>query len=237
MSALVGSIALLGFALTGCGQDDADTASTTARSDPDSSSSSIETTESTAGSASTSPPAIPGSIVWPATGTAASADPKAVATEFATAFVGFVDPVVGEAAVATGGTATVEVRPRLNGPVTTVHLVQRGADTQWFVVGATTPNIVADPSLSGSTIASPVTLRGSSTAFEGTVDAAIRGRGTVEPLGSGFVTGGTYGELGPFEGSIAFSRGSVTEGVVVFSTRNMEDGSLWEATVVPVVLG
>ncbi len=235
------SAAVLGLLGTGCGDDSESSSTSAATRDTSASSttgsSSTSSTESTSTESTTSVPAVPGSVVWPAADAQSSTDPKQVATEFATSYIGFAAPVIGDAALGSDGRATVEVRPRSNGPVTTVHLVQHGVGSQWFVVGASTPNIVPDPALTGSTITSPATLRGSSTAFEGTVDVAIRGRGAVESLSSGFVTGGTYGELGSFEGSVTFIRGPVTEGAVVFSTTNMEDGSLWEATVVPVVLG
>ena len=200
--------------------------------------------ESTAGSESTMPesststPASPGSIVWPSAGAGdTSADPAEVAARFATEFVGFTSPVVGDAVLAADGRASVEVRPGATGPVTTVELVQHGTGSQWFVLGASTPNIVPDPSLTGSTVTSPAVLRGTSTAFEGTVDVAVRLRGSAQSLATGFVTGGANGEFGPFEGELAFSGAAGSEGVLVFSTINMEDGSLWEATVVPVVLG
>ena len=223
----------------GCGEDDTSDRSTTTTKSGVSESTAPD---STAGGQSpaepaTSVPALPGSIVWPAAGAEeTSSDPAEVATRFATEFVGFTSPVVGDAVMGGDGRATVEVRPRATGPVTMVELVQHGSGTQWFVVGASTPNIVADPALNGSPVTSPAELRGTSTAFEGTVDVAVRMRGSAESLATGFVTGGANGEFGPFEGELAYSAAG-SEGVIVFSTLNMEDGSLWEATVVPVVLG
>ncbi|MEI2699014.1 MAG: Gmad2 immunoglobulin-like domain-containing protein [Microthrixaceae bacterium] len=237
--ATVGVLVLLAVVGAGCGEDDTSDRSTTTTKSGVSESTAPD---STAGGQSpaepaTSVPALPGSIVWPAAGAEeTSSDPAEVATRFATEFVGFTSPVVGDAVMGGDGRATVEVRPRATGPVTMVELVQHGSGTQWFVVGASTPNIVADPALNGSTVTSPAELRGTSTAFEGTVDVAVRMRGSAESLATGFVTGGANGEFGPFEGELAYSAAG-SEGVIVFSTLNMEDGSLWEATVVPVVLG
>ncbi len=235
-------LGLLAVVGAGCGEDDsADRSTTTTRPAASESTAPDSTADGrppTVPDSSTSVPALEGTLVWPAAGTVeAATDPAEVAARFATDFVGFTSPVVGEAVLGADGRATVEVRPRATGPVTTVDLVQHGSGAPWFVAGATTPNIVADPALASSTITSPVQLRGTSTAFEGTVDVAVRMRGSADSLATGFVTGGANGEFGPFEGELAYSGATGSEGVIVFSTINMEDGSLWEATVVPVVLG
>lgn len=238
---LAAALVLLAVACTACGTD-SDSGDELQRPGAGSVGSAVETTTSTTGDpaepgSTSSIPALPGSIVWPADPSTSSDDPREAATRFAEDFVGFVDPVVSEAEVGTDGWATVEVRPGDTGPVTTLRLVRHGEGTPWFVTGASTPNIVVDPELSGSTLVSPARIKGTSTAFEGTVDVTVRARGGDGSLGSGFVTGGANGAIGPFDGTVEFSRGQVTDGVLILSTTNLEDGSLWEATVIPVVLG
>ena len=69
---------------------------------------------------------------------------------------------------------------------------------------------------------------------EGTVLVEVVARRSGEPLGSGFVTGGSMGEMGPFDGTVDFSAADTDDGAVVFLTRSEEDGSVWDAAVVPV---
>ena len=107
-----------------------------------------------------------------------------------------------------------------------------GADT-WWVLGAVTADIVVDAPAAGAGISSPVELRGSALAFEGTVDVDVRQDGTHEPLGAGFVTGG--GDVArPFTGELTFSTPTERFGAVVFREFSEEDGRVLDATVVRV---
>jgi hypothetical protein len=126
-----------------------------------------------------------------------------------------------------------EVRAVGTGPATTV-LVRQMSDDNWYVLGATTPEIEVDEPTAGSAIDHPLQVAGRAAAYEGTVQVAVYGWGVDEPLGTGFVTGRGDGELGPFTGEIDWENPGGGRGFVVFSSASAEDGSTWQATVVRV---
>ena len=100
----------------------------------------------------------------------------------------------------------VPVRAASNGPVTTVLVRQLGDDGSWSVLGAIDRRrSVPTTPAAGATVTSPAQLAGTSTAFEGTVQVAVHGRVAGDPLGTGFVTGGSMGDMGPFESTVEFS--------------------------------
>ncbi|MGE3834980.1 MAG: Gmad2 immunoglobulin-like domain-containing protein [Acidimicrobiia bacterium] len=179
-------------------------------------------------------------VVWP---TAASGerftDPAAAARSFATDYLGFAEPVVGPFRRGADGTGDLEVRSRANAPTPTVVELRRlEPDDDWWVVGATTANIELEEPEPIDAIASPVSLRGRSTAFEGTVQVEVRADDRSEPLARSFVTGGATAELGPFAGEIAFeSPGDAANGAIVLAIHSAENGRLAEATVVRVRFG
>jgi hypothetical protein len=175
--------------------------------------------------------------VWPAAGsTTRYATPVAAAKGFATDFVGFVDPVVGEFRAGDSRSGEVPVKAGATGPETTVLVRQLGTDGSWWVLGSSTPNIQVTAPAALATISSPVALHGTSTAFEATVDVEVREDGGAQPLGKGFVMGGANGQMGAFDGSLAFTPPTATAGAVVFTTSSAETGHVAEATVVRVRL-
>jgi hypothetical protein len=160
-------------------------------------------------------------------------DPVEAARVFAVDFMGFTDPVVGEFMQGDARSGEVEVRPRPDGPVTTVLVRQLSGTETWWVLGAATADIVVDAPAAGATISSPVELRGSALAFEGTVNVEVRQDGTHQPLGTGFVTGG--GDiLRPFSGELEFSTPTERFGALVFREFSEEDGRVLDATVVRI---
>jgi hypothetical protein len=215
--------------LAACGDDSEDTGS----EDPATTST---TTTSTSTTTTTEPaPADATPVVWPpADGSISYDDPVEAATGFAVDLVGFTDPVVGEYQQGDTRSGEVEVRPTASGPATVVLVRQVGDDDTWSVIGATTESIVPTTPAPGDSVRSPVQLAGTSTAFEGNVLVEVVARRAGEPLGSGFVTGGSMGEMGPFAGEVPFSGADTEDGAVVFLTRSEEDGSVWDAAVVPV---
>jgi hypothetical protein len=185
--------------------------------------------------------AAPGAVdrstaVWPVEGSDVSyADPVSAAGGFATDFVGFTAPVVGEFQQGDARSGEVEVRPRADGPVTTVLVRQLSGEDTWSVLGAVTASIELTEPATSAVISSPVTVRGSALAFEGTVVVQVREDGRREPLGEGFVTGG--GDvMRPFEGTVDFAPPSQERGALVLLTESAEDGQVWEAAVVRVGL-
>lgn len=174
--------------------------------------------------------------VWPVAGSGvAFDDPQEAARSFAEEFVGFTDPVVGEFQAGDSRSGEVEVRPRQDGPVTTVLVRQLDDDGSWWVLGSVTPNITLEQPSAGETIDDPVTLVGEALAFEGTVQVEVRGDGTTAPLGEGFVTGSGSPPAGPFEGHVEWANPGGGWGALVLYTYGGEEPAVvWEATVVRV---
>lgn len=46
--------------------------------------------------------------------------------------------------------------------------------------------------------------------------------------------GGSMGDMGPFDSTLSFSTPSAPYGAIVLSTESMENGQVWEASVVRV---
>lgn len=237
-------IALAIFLLTDDDDDDEVTtggtttteASTSTSEDPTTSEASTTTSGST-----TSTPDVGGvtdeeaaTIAWPdPAGDTTFTSPDDAAAGFATDLIGFADPVIGEFQSGDPRSGEVEVRPTDTGPATTVVLRQM-SDDHWYVLAATTPEIEVDQPTAGTAIDAPLQVSGRAMAFEGTVDVAVYQRDGTELLGTGFVTGSGGGEMGPFTGEIEWENPGGGWGIVVFSVASAEDGTIWQATVIPV---
>ena len=196
------------------------------------------TTTTTTAPASPPPPeANPDVALFPAPSTSRRFDdPVAAAQSFATELMGMPNPVVGSFQAGDTRSGEIEVRPRADGPVTTVSL-RRMEDDAWYVVGAATASIRLDSPAGGTVIGSPVHLAGAADAYEGTVDVRVFADGFTEPIGAGFVTG-AQGTLGPFVGDIPFAApAEATHGVIVLSTDGGEPSQPWAATVIRVKFG
>jgi len=175
--------------------------------------------------------------VWPwSTGTTRYATPEGAARGFATDFLHMVAPVVGGFRQGDARSGEVPVRPTTTGPETTVLVRQLGPDDSWWVLGAATAAIDLTAPTWNAAISSPVTLTGTSVAFEGTVRTQVRQDGMTTPLGEGFVTGGST-SMGPFRGTLAFSRPSAAYGAVVLTIISAENGAVSAASVVRVRFG
>ncbi len=160
-------------------------------------------------------------------------DPVDAALGFAEGFVGFEDPEVGPFMQGDSRSGEVEIRPRADGPVTVVLVRQLGNDDSWWVLGAITENIVVEQPDALADVGSPVVVSGEALAFEGTVDVLLRRDGEDEPLLEEFVTGG--GDvMREFAGEFPFDNPGDGAGALLLFTRNVEDGTIWEATVVRV---
>lgn len=177
------------------------------------------------------PPAVDTSnAVYPFVGGPVFDDPVEAATGFARSYAGFTDPIVGPFMQGDSRSGEVEIRPVADGPVTTVFVRQLGPDDSWWVLGTATANIATDRPGPGELISSPVSLAGNALAFEGNVQVQVRQDGTLQPLGTGFVTGG--GDvMRPFQGQLEFSAPSQPYGAILFLTHSAADGRVWEAAI------
>lgn len=192
----------------------------------------------TSSSTTTSTTAVPvvdtATAVWPTAASGITYDePVAAALGFAD-WVGFDEPVAGPFLAGDSRSGEVEVRPDASGPVTTVFVRQLSGSDDWYVLGSATADIEVATPTAGEAITSPVRLQGTSTAFEATVSVAVYGDGSSEPIGTGFVMGGSMGELGPFDGEVTFDQPGTGFGTLVLFAQSMEDGGTWEASVLRV---
>ncbi len=180
------------------------------------------------------PAAEAATVVWPDPGgTLRYGTPEAAAGGFAEGFAGFTEPVYGEFMQGDSRSGELEVRPVADGAVTTV-LLRQLSDGKWYAIGATSSEIQLDMPAAGARISEPAELSGSSRAFEATVNVEVRAHGTVEPLGTGIVMGGSGPDLAPFSGSIQWENPGTGTGVLLLFELSAKDGSMWTAAAVPV---
>jgi hypothetical protein len=177
----------------------------------------------------------PETAVWPfATDVTRFGDPVLAAQAFATNYLGFVDPIVGAFQRGDSRSGEVPVRATPTGAVTTILVRQLTSANSWWVLGASCPDIVVTSPSALAGISSPVVLRGRSTAYESVVNVEIRQDGTLAPLRSDIVMGGSMGVMDPFTKSVTFALPSSRAGALLFRTLSAKDGRVIEASVVRV---
>ena len=180
-----------------------------------------------------------------ATSGTARADGAAEGERAAQAFMrelGMPEPATGPFRSTGSATGEVAVHPAkgedgrpLDGPRTLVRLHRYTGG--WVVTGTSAADIRVAQPIPFARIASPVTVRGRASAFEGTVQVAVTEdrQGTDRVLGRGFVTGSGTAELGPFSGRIAFRAPSADAGWLLFRSQSAADGGgVLEATAVRI---
>lgn len=177
----------------------------------------------------------PETAIWPFASTMTRfGDPVLAAQAFATAYLGIVNPIMGAFQQGDSRSGEVPVRATPTGVETTILVRQLTSANSWWVLGASCPDIVvAGPSPSES-ISSPVVLRGRSTAYEGVVNVEIRQDGTLTPLKSDTVMGGSMGAMGNFTKSVKFASPSSRGGALLFRNLSAKDGHVIEASVIRV---
>ena len=200
------------------------------------------TTPATVAPPTTAPRPVDISIaVWP---TAASGvrfhEAGAVARAFATSYLHFVDPVVGQFRPGDAHSGEVPIRTHGEnpsvGPITTLIVRQLGNDGSWWVLRAETPHIVLTQPAALARIGSPVRLRGNSTAFEANVQVSIRQDDVIKPMVESALMGGANGQMGPFDASFRFAAPTSRSGAIVLYTVSSATGNVLEATAIRVRL-
>ena len=111
-------------------------------------------------------------------------------------------------------------------------MIVRQIDNAWWVLGAATANIKLTQPTALAKISSPVRLRGTSTAFEATVNVSIRQDDVAKPLVDGVLMGGSNGQMGPFDASFTFATPTSSYGAIVLYTISPANGHVAEATVI-----
>jgi Immunoglobulin-like domain of bacterial spore germination len=173
--------------------------------------------------------------IWPWSDTPTRfTDPVEAATSFATDYLGFTDPVVGEFQAGDSRSGEVEVTAGAIGPTTVVFVRQLTPDDTWWVLGAASQNITIEQPAQGEVVSSPLTISGTASAFEGTVDVELRADGNGEPIYEGFVTGSGSAEPGPFDATIEFTSPGPIGGALVLISRSPEDGRVVEASALRI---
>ena len=224
----VALVMAMGPVVAACGSSAKKTATTTSTVPSSTTSSTAATTTTTAVENAA------WTAVWP---TAASSegyqDPVAAVRAFATSYLHFVAPIVGQFKQGDSRSGEVPIRAKSTGPVTTILVRQLGTDGSWSVLGAATPNIKLTEPAALATVTSPVRLRGSSSAFEATVQVSVREDDNAKALRDGFVMGGSV-QMGPFDSTFTFTQPTSRYGAIVLDTISPEDGHVSEATVIRV---
>ena len=178
------------------------------------------------------------SAIWPWVDTPTRfADPIEAVTSFATDYLGFTDLVVGEYQAGDSRSGEVEIRTGAVQLSTTVFVRQLTADDSWWVLGAAAESIAIDEPEQGAVVESPLTISGSASAFEGTVDVELRADDNGEPIYVGFVTGGGAPSRAPFSDTIEFTSPGSGGGALVLFSRSSEDGRVLEASALRIFYG
>ncbi|TFH19470.1 MAG: hypothetical protein E4H05_04530 [Acidimicrobiales bacterium] len=173
--------------------------------------------------------------IWPWADTSTRfSDPVEAATNFATDYLGFTDPVVGDFQAGDSRSGEVEITAGTVGPTTVVFVRQLTPDDTWWVLGAASQNITVEQPEWGAAVSSPLTISGTASAFEGTVDVELRADGNGEPIYEGFVTGSGGTEPGPYEAMIEFTSPGPIGGALVLISRSPEDGRVVEASALRI---
>lgn len=215
------------------------TTTTTEQTTPTTEDTTTSTTEETTAPASpTEPAGLPdaeaANVVWPdPAGDVGYDEPMAAVEGFAEELAGFVDPAYSEFMQGDARSGEAEVRAQPEGPATTVA-VRQMSDDAWYVLFAASSEVELTEPTAQTAIDTPLQVAGQARAFEGQVHIAVFERGSTEPLGEGFVTGGSGEALEPFTGEIDWDNPGGGWGVVVASTEGGPDGTTWAATAVPV---
>ncbi len=169
--------------------------------------------------------------VWPTPASGVRyATPAAAARGFATDIVHMSSPVVGAFRPGDSRSGEVPVRASASGPETTVLVRQLAAGNDWYVIGASTANIVINTPGALDTVRSPMTLTGKSVAFEGVVNVTVRDDVSSAPLASTTVLGGGD-SMRPFAATVSFTAPGSRLGDLVLFVRSAKDGSVTCASV------
>jgi hypothetical protein len=128
----------------------------------------------------------------------------------------------------------VDVRATSQGPVTTVLVRRLSGSSHWSVLGTAGTDLVFSEPSAMAIVRSPLTVRGSSTAFEGVATIELRVDGRAAPIATVTVHGGSMGHVSPFRGVLRFDEPTVRGGALVIYTRSAKDGSVSVATAIRV---
>ena len=189
-------------------------------------------TSTTAPTTTTSPAWV---AAWPsARGSLRYQTPIGAALGFARAVLAMRAPLAHGFARGDTRSGEVAITSTSTGPVTTVLVRQVTGDGSWWVLGSTCRDVdIGEPSAL-ATVASPLRLRGWSSAFEGVINDALYEDDVARPIATGTTMGGANGVMGPFATTLTFPAPAHPYGVLVVSVRSPKDGDVLEAAAIRV---
>jgi hypothetical protein len=153
---------------------------------------------------------------------------------FATDYLGFTNPLVGSLLRNANGSDEIVVRSSVNSAATTVLVRQSTSAHTWWVLGSSAPDIIVSSPSTMQRISSPVLLKGTSTAYEAVVNVQLRQDGSVTPVTSSSMMGGSMGVMRPFSKLVSFHAPSSRYGALLLRTYSAKDGRVIEASTVRV---
>ena len=205
------------------------TSSTASSSTPASSSS--EPTTTTVAPTTIPPPAPPPPHVWPLSDATTYDTPEAAAQSFVVEYLGMTNARVG----ATNGNV-VEIFANSR---TSIRTLVDVADSSagWVVVGARADEIVVDQPQPYADPSSPMTVSGTSTAFEAQLGLQLRLAGSTTVVGEGTAMGGSNGEMGPFSTTMDVPPGDAPLVLIVFEDDASGEQTFSKASVILLRVG
>lgn len=188
----------------------------------------------TTATAAQEPP--PGTAVWTAP---EGQTPEGAAKMFVRTYLGMTTSfVLSEFRQGDSRSGEIEVRPTSRpGAPETVLFLRQIVGRRWSVIGAAARDIrVAEPATGHVDGTPPVRVSGEGRAFEGHISVEVRTE--EEVLGTGFVTASGDESYGPFAGDIDYRKPQMRiAAAVVFIIQSAEDGSVMQASAVPIQVG
>ncbi len=198
---------------------------------PTTTTSTTTSTTSPPSTSSTIPGNQPAEAAWPFAATANRfVNPVDAARSYATTFLRFTNPVIGTFQQGDTRSGEVVVSNHVGGTSTTILVRQLSGDSSWWVLGSVAPDIHVTTPSALETITSPISLSGTSTAFEAVVNVELYQDNSLIPIAATTVMGGSMGMMGPFSGSFSFPKPTEHSGTLVFRTYSAKDGGVIEAS-------
>ncbi len=169
--------------------------------------------------------------IWPAAGGTTYAEPVAAADGFLREVLGVEDAPLSQFHGAGDGAGSVDVHARAEGGgqldqvTATVGLVRDGDN--WFVTGATSPDVVVDAPAPAAQVDPALTVSGRSHGFEGNVLVSLATPAAPDtPLASATAIGGSGEALEPFSADLAIAQSPGGTGILVARSDPPIDGGV-----------
>lgn len=153
---------------------------------------------------------------------------------FAEDMVGFTNASYGPIQQGDSRSGEMEVRNEEGSSAITTVMFRQMSDGYFYVIGAQSSEIKPQTPAAGAAVSNPVSVTGTSRAFEAVVNVHVYAHGTPARIGEGTVMGGSGSALEPFAGNISFTNPGSGTGALVFLEFSAKDGSVYTAAAVPV---